>query len=135
MIENQREIVIQEKNRDKGKKFIITAMSTYDTEMIALKIIFHLMNTDAKLPENVDEMGFSELAEFGIDAFRKLDFEKVKPILDEMWDKCLLFKPSENAPARPLVYDGSDIQEVSTRIKLRMEIIKLHKDFYATAAQ
>jgi hypothetical protein len=135
MIDNKRTIVIQDKNRDKGKTFIITAMSAYDTEIISLKIFFLLMNTGVKLPDGVEEMGFSEIASLGLDAFSKLEFEKTRPILEEMWDKCLMFKPSEGAPERPLTYDQSDIQEVKTRIKLRMEIIKLHKDFYTAGDQ
>jgi hypothetical protein len=122
-------VIIDDKGRDYGKEFIITEMSSYSAERWALKALSALIKAGFEIPD--ETAGMAGIATAGFEAIGKLDFEIAEPLLDEMFD-CIKIKPSEKAPARNLIDD--DIEEIKTRIKLRMEVFKLHLGFSEAAA-
>ena len=61
----------------------------------------------------------------------KIPFESAKPLLDEMMT-CVQIMPSSNVK-RKLIEE--DIEEVSTRLKLRKEIWDLHISFFLEEKQ
>jgi hypothetical protein len=69
----------------------------------------------------------------GWKAFGGLPWDLAEPLLDEMMT-CVKAMPDLNRPGvtRPLV--DTDIEEIGTRIKMRMAIFKLHVDFSPAAA-
>jgi hypothetical protein len=117
-------IIIDDKGRDYGKEFVITEMSSYAAERWALKALSALIKAGFEIPD--ETAGMAGIATAGFEAIGKLDFEIAEPLLDEMFD-CIKIKPSEKAPPRNLIDD--DIEEIKTRIKLRMEVFKLHLGF------
>jgi len=78
-------------------------------------------------------MGMHEMARIGLGMLTKVDPVDAKPLLDELM-KCvkIIPDPSNRNIVRSLV--DSDIEEVSTRLKLRAEVFKLHVGFSQAAA-
>lgn len=124
--------VVSEEGRDKGKTFVITEMPASKAEAWAVKAILALMEGDVQIPEGFERMGMAGMAEIGIRALSGLKWEVAEPLLDEMW-KCVQIIPDPSRPTiiRDLIEE--DIEEVMTRIKIRLEIWNLHTDFLNAA--
>ena len=119
---------VQDEGRDKGKVFVITEMSASQAESWASRAILALMAGGVELPEGFDRFGMAGIAELGIKALARLKWEDAQPLLDEMW-ACVQILPN---PAKPNIIRAlieEDIEEVATRVKLRMEIWSLHVGF------
>ena len=123
-------IVDDKPNRDLGKTFILTEMSAYQAEHWAARVLFALMNGGAEIPEEIASAGMAGIAAIGIKALGNLPYATAKPLLDEMFD-CVTLDCGKNI-TRALIDD--DIEEVSTRLKIRTELLKLHIDFFMNAA-
>jgi len=124
--------VVSEEGRDKGKTFVITEMPASKAESWAVKAILALMEGDVQIPAGFERMGMAGIAEIGIRALSGLKWEVAEPLLNEMW-KCVQIMPD---PSRPMVIRDlieEDIEEVMTRIKIRLEIWNLHTDFLSAA--
>lgn len=120
--------------RDKGKVFKLTEMSSAQAERWAMRALLAVMKSNPNIPDNFDKLGMSGMAELGIKAISGLDWETAEPLLEEMMS-CVQFIPD---PAKPQViralFEG-DIEEIQTRFKLRMEVFKLHTDFFKAAGK
>ena len=120
---------IQDDGRDKGKMFVLTEMPASRAESWAMRAILALMAGGVDMPEGFENLGMSGMAEVGIRAISGLKWEVAEPLLDEMWS-CVQFVPD---PAKPHVVRNlieEDIEEIQTRIKIRMEVWKLHIGFF-----
>lgn len=124
---------VEEDNRDAGKTFLITEMAAAQAESWAMRALLALMAGDVDLPRIDPALGMVGMAEVGIKALAKLNWEVAEPLLDEMWT-CIEFVPDAKKPhvKRPLI--DSDIEEVKTRLRLRLEVLKLHLDFLKAVA-
>ena len=122
-------ITIDDAGRDKGKVFVLTEMSAYQSENWAARAIFAMMNAGVDIPDNIAEAGLAGVAALGVKSLTKVSFEAAKPLLDEMLD-CVTIQPSPNV-TRALV--ESDIEEVATLLRLRKEVLALHLDFFISA--
>lgn len=127
--------------RDKGKGFLITEMSADKAERWALKALLALANGGAKLPDGVLDAGMAGIASMAgavVLSLRHLQgtrYEDVAELLDEMME-CVRFQPpgttSDGLPLpSQMLFEGDNcqIEEVSTRIKLRWEVLQVHVDF------
>lgn len=123
------EVIIQDDNRDKGKRFKITEMSAHGAEEWAIRAIFAMMNAGIDIPDDAESSGFAGIASMGLQALGKVPFEQAKPLLDSMME-CVQIMPNPNDSTiiRNLIDD--DIEEISTRIRLRKAIWDLHTDFF-----
>jgi hypothetical protein len=125
---------VTEKNRDEGKTFLITEMSAAQGESWAMRTLMALMSSNVDIPPNYQKLGMAALATMGFKALSGLKWETAEPLLQEMMD-CVKFIPDARKPSliRPLLEshdpDNADIEEVSTRVNLRLEVWKLHTDF------
>ena len=79
------------------------------------------------------EKGMAGMAEVGIKALSGLKWEVAEPLLAEMW-QCVQIMPDPSKPhvVRNLIEE--DIEEISTRVKLRAEVWKLHTGFLKAVA-
>lgn len=129
-------VVITADGRDKGKHFIITEMSSSQGEEFAMRLFFALGQSGAEIPPGVENMGFAGAITIGIRAFSGLPWHLAKPLLDELF-QCVSYLPE---PSQPLIVRGSapgsvgpmieeDIEEITTRLRLREEVIALHTGF------
>lgn len=119
---------VTDEGRDQGKLFLITEMSAQQSEGWAMRVLLALMANNVDLPDNFEALGMAGLAELGLKSLSGLQWETAKPLLAEML-QCveIIPDPSKTHVHRPLV--ESDIEEVMTRLNLRMEVFKLHVDF------
>jgi len=115
---------IDKPGRDFGKVFVITEMSAWDAEQWATEAIFAMMNAGVEIPEGIAEAGLAGLAALGISALTKVAYSQAKPLLDRMMS-CVQI---QLAIIRPLIED--DIEEVSTLLELRKEVLNLHLSFF-----
>ncbi|MEX3614235.1 MAG: hypothetical protein VB141_10900 [Burkholderia gladioli] len=122
-------ITIDAEGRDKGKVFVITELSAYDSEEWAGRALFALMNAGVEIPENIAEAGLAGVAALGIQSLTRLPFEAAKPLLDKMLE-CIQIQPSSSV-VRNLI--EGDVEEVATLIRLRKEVLGLHLDFFTRA--
>jgi hypothetical protein len=125
-------VKITDDNRDKGKAFLITEMSATQGEAWAMRAILALMAGDVELPEGFERMGMAGIAEVGLKALSGLHWEVAEPLLADMM-ACVQFIPDplKQNVLRDLFEE--DIEEISTRVKLKAEVWKLHTDFLQAA--
>lgn len=119
---------VSSEGRDKGKEFIITELPAWEAEEWAIQAFLALASCGIEVPDDVKSAGFAALAGSMFDSIGKLDYQKAKPLLDKMMD-CVKFIPDPKRPnvTRALVPD--DIEEVKTRLELRLQVWKLHAAF------
>ena len=126
-------VTISSEGRDKGKTFVVKEMSADQGERWAMRALLALTNAGVQLPDGAAEAGMAGIAAAGIEALGKLQFAAVEPLLDEMWE-CVQYQPpdvkGQKLPTQNIFAgDGSQIEEIATRMQLRMEVLKLHVNF------
>lgn len=121
----------EDAGRDAGKTYVITEMSAAQAEDWAWRALLALGHAGFVMPDGLEAAGMAAMAVVGINSLINIQWAEAKPLLDEMIG-CVQFKPSEEAQVRPLFAD--DIEEVSTRVRLRKAVWDLHVDFSAAAA-
>jgi hypothetical protein len=124
---------VTDEGRDKGKVFLLTEMAASQAERWAVRAFLAMAKGGVELPDGAVESGFAGLASYGITLIGKLPFEDADVLMDEMF-QCITIIPNAANPniTRGLV--ESDIEEIGTRIKLRVAVFKLHADFSKAAA-
>lgn len=133
MARNTATYTVTDANRDNGKTFLITEMPAAQAEAWAMRAILALMDGKVELPEGIELEGMAGLAKLGIKALAGLRWEVAEPLMKEMFD-CIQIIPDPSRPqiVRPLI--DQDIEEITTRVKLRGEVWALHTGFSVTAA-
>jgi len=119
-------------NRDAGKVFRIREMPAMQAEKWAMRALMAIARSGADIGAAVGG-GMQELAGAGLQALMSLRFEDAEPLLDEMME-CVSIRPDPRNPQidRPLTPD--DIEEVSTMLALRSEVLHLHTGFSVAGA-
>lgn len=117
------DVKIDQENRDKGKTFVVTEMAAEQAEWWAFRVMQALIGADAGMSF---DQPLAKLARAGIQAIGRIPADQAKPIFDEMM-ACVSVRLPDGG-SRPLLPD--DIEEVSTRFKLRVEVGKMHLDFF-----
>lgn len=112
-------------NRDAGKTYLLTEMPAEQAERWAMRAMLSMMNNGAQIPQEVASAGMAGLAALGPQAFTLMDFATADILMREMFE-CVQIVPPSGVPRR-LVAD--DIEEVATRVKLRLELFALHTGF------
>lgn len=125
---------VADTGRDHDKAFLLTEMPASKAEKWAARAMFAMASNGIEIPDDVMNAGFAGLATFGVSLMGKLPFDVADVLLDEMF-ACVVRVPNIDKPnvTRALIED--DIEEVLTRVKLRMELFKLHADFFPTAGR
>lgn len=123
-------VTISAEGRDKGKTYRITEMSADAAEWWAVRALLALGKSGVDLPGDPMSVGAQALAQVGFEALFKLDPDDVKPLFDEMW-RCIDIVPDPKRPevTVPIGVGQDDIEEVTTRAQLRMEVFTLHTGF------
>lgn len=117
--------------RDEGKTFVITEMAATPAEKWAARALLALGHAGFNIPPDMAAAGMAAMALVGINSLMNVNWGEAEPLLDEMM-QCVRVKPSEMADPRPLI--ETDIEEVSTRVRLRKAVWDLHVDFSSAGA-
>lgn len=119
--------------RDQGKAFLITEMSSAQSEEWAARALFTAMNCGVEIPDELLSSGLAGLAAIGVKSLARVPFDMAKPLFDQMMECVQIIPDRANAEfVRPLIDD--DIEEVGTRLMLRKATLDLHMDFFRVAA-
>ena len=123
-------VTIAAEGRDTGKVFKLVEMPAMQAEKWATRALLALMRSGVEVPDNIASAGLAGVATMGVRAFGGLAFADAEPLLDEMLT-CCAFQPDPNAPFNlirgPMMI--SQIEEVSTILRLREEVLSLHLGF------
>lgn len=119
-------------NRDAGKCFLLREMPAAQAEKWAARALLAIANGGVEIPPEVLEMGAAAVMAAGFRALMTMAFADAEPLLDEMM-ACVSLVPDRTKPdvVRPL--DSEDIEEVSTRLQIRAELVELHTGFSIAA--
>lgn len=115
-------------NRDVGKTFRITEMSAFDAEVWAQRAMLAMAQSGVPISEEVIRAGLGAVAAVGMRALLTMAFDDAKPLLDEMM-KCVVFIPDRTKGDVTLPLDDIIVEEVSTLLALRAEVIEIHTGF------
>lgn len=132
MARNTLNYTVTDEGRDNGKTFVLTEMPASRAEAWAMRALLALMAGGVEMPDGFENLGMAGMAEMGIRAISGLKWEVAEPLLDEMWS-CVQIMPDPTKPHVVRNLCESDIEEIPTRIKLRMEVWKLHVGFFKSA--
>jgi hypothetical protein len=143
MARRTKTVTIAAENRDKGKTFLLTEMPPRQAEKWATRALLALSKSGrVELPDDFRELlatgGLPALAAIGMGAIAAIHFDEAEPLMDEMFS-CAAFVPdpskidqmTQQPIVRPIRED--DIEEVSTILYLRNEVIELHLGFSIAA--
>lgn len=127
------DLTIAETGRDAGKMFRLTEMSASASEKWAAKAFLALARSGVDIPDNISSAGLAGVAALGVKALGGMSFQDAEPLMDEMF-RCVqrVTDPARPMFVRALIED--DIEEVATRLKIRMELFRLHVDFFTIGA-
>ena len=122
-------VKVEKEGRDLGKQFLLTEMPVYKAEKWGMRALLALAK--AGLTDMDPTEGISAISQIGLGAIGNLPWEDAEPLLDEMMSCVKRVTPA--GPARDLVEGADDIEEMSTMLMLRKEILGLHFDFFSDA--
>lgn len=115
-------------NRDVGKAFRITEMSAYDAEVWAQRALLAMAQSGVPISEEVIRAGLGAVTAVGLRALLTMGFADARPLLDEMMT-CVEFIPDRSKADIARRPDAEDIEELSTLLALRAEVVELHTGF------
>lgn len=118
-----------EGSRDKGKTYLLTELSAEEGEDWLFAFIMAAARSGVMLPPNLQEIGLAGVATLSLQALGGMRMDEARPLLDKMFS-CVQFVSSKGI-TRALEKD--DIEEVSTRLRLRKEVVELHTGFFERA--
>jgi len=125
---------VTKEGRDLGKTFVITEMPASRAEAWATRALLALMAGGVELPDGFERMGMAGMAEVGIKAISGLKWEVAEPLLAEMFE-CVQIMPDKSKPSIVRDLIEQDIEEIVTRLDLRMEVWNLHTGFFQAVVQ
>lgn len=115
--------------RDSGKQFSLTEWPASKTEQWILRAVFGLGKAGVEIPQEILQLGAAPTAYFiGMNAI-KLPSRLGIRLANELME-CV--QKVEEKITRSLV--ENDIEDVSTRLKLKMEVLKLTFGFFGFVA-
>jgi len=114
-------------NRDAGKKYLLTEMPATQAEKWAMRTLMAMASSGIQVPKEAMQAGMKGVARMGIQAMGGMRWELAEPLMDEMFECVSIPLKAGSLLSRPLVEE--DIEEVSTRLKLRLELLELHLGF------
>jgi len=122
-------ITIADDNRDKGKTFLITEMPASHVEWWATRALQALARSGVELPDNIADAGLAGIAVIGLKGLGNMSTIDTKELMDEMF-ACIEIRPDPmHHPDLKRKLIESDIEEITTRLRLRREVLELHLGF------
>jgi hypothetical protein len=136
-------VTIKVEGRDTGKTYLITEMPPRVGEKWAARALFALGKAGhGEMPEGyreeLERAGMAGIAAIGVRALTSMDFADAEPLLDEMLT-CVTFVPDpgkiDQTTMKPIARTliESDIEEISTILTLRSEVLEVHTGFSIAA--
>ena len=118
--------------RDAGKTYRITEMTPERGEWFAMRALMLIVSAGNDMPD-VSSGNMAALASVGIKNLFKCDPEKLKPLWEELTE-CWSFVPDKGKNFARNLVEG-DIEDVSTRLVLRIKTLEMHLNFFMVGIQ
>jgi hypothetical protein len=134
MARKSKTVLVTAEGRDQGKFYLLTEMPVYKAEKWAARALLAVSSVIGADATADPAEGFGGLANINFSDLSKVPFELAEPLLDEMME-CVKFcpNPSDLNVTRAVLPEGDDIEELSTMLTLRKEILGLHFNFFTRA--
>jgi len=125
----RKEITIDIQDRDQTLTFRVREMPATKLESWIIRALVLVAGSGARVPGGADiKAAGAFLAEKGLAALGNVDFEKAKPLLDELLGCCSRVIERMEERCTPESVDAY-ILDVATLFRLRMEALKLNLGF------
>jgi hypothetical protein len=135
MARREVKVTITAEGRDNGKVFVLKEMSADQAEWWATRAFLALTNAGASIPDGARQAGMAGFALMGLESLYQLRAEVLKPLMDEMFE-CVRYEHNPSHPLQPIAAgEASQIEEVATRLKLRIDLFELHTGFVGLASK
>lgn len=131
MARKTKQLTIDAEGRDAGKIFLLTEMPASRAEKWATRALLAMARSGEDISQDAIKAGFLAVMLVGVHKLLSMDFADAEPLLDEMMACVEALPGGPGGVARPLIED--DIEEVSTRLLLRSEVLELHVGFSVIA--
>ena len=115
--------------RDAGKTFLLTEMPCDQGMKWGARAVLALINAGVTLPDGSGNLGFAGLIGMAFKELRNgIKWDDLEPLVDDLMD-CVKIVPNidNKSVTRSLI--STDIEEISTMLKLQSEVFKLHVNF------
>jgi hypothetical protein len=123
----------EKENRDAGKSFLLTEVSAVLAEEWGLRAMMALGTSGIIVPQEIADAGLIGFALIGYQAFMGAREDAVLPLWREMLPACVQSKPpaGENSAGATILIPWNEmlVEEVSTLMLLRQQILELHVGF------
>jgi len=122
-------ITITADGRDKGKVFVIEEKSAVQAEKWATRALLAMARSGVDIGDATGA-GVRGVMALGIKALFGMSFDDAEPLLDEMMT-CVSWQVDPKRPeaSTRALMTPDDIEEVSTLLRLRSEVVELHTGF------
>lgn len=121
-------LTIDTPGRDVNKTFYVKEMSATKAERWATRALLALLKSGVEVPEDIAQAGLAGVAAMGLRAFGGIDFADAEPLLAEML-ACVQIIPDASRPMVKRAIIEDDIEEVTTLLRLREEVLSIHLGF------
>lgn len=130
----RKEKTITIKDRDNELTIYIIEMPATRTEAWINRLLCVLASSGIEVPKGANMSGaVSHLSKVGAAALNNLDYEKIRPLYDELMGCCEnVLSNGDKVKLTPETVDAV-IEDFTTLYKLRMEVLKLHFGFFSSA--
>lgn len=130
-------VTITDDNRDKGKVFVITEMPAAQAEEWFTRALMLVTRAGVDVPPNIFQHGAMGFAVMGIGAvlagLGKAPWPDVKPLMDELFACVAIRSPNGTQTISERFLVDGQIEEFTTRFKLREEVLSMHLGFSIAA--
>ena len=128
----RKETTITLEDRGKQLTFKVREMSATALEGWIMRAILCLSSAGEDIPAEGGIEGIGAyIKTHGLGALAKLDYEKAKPLLDELLGCCSRVMDKAEEKVTPENADAY-IEDVTTLFKLRMEALKMNLSFFSS---
>jgi hypothetical protein len=132
-------IVIEDDNRDKGKEFLITELSSYEAEQWVWQLLPVLAASGIEVNDDTLKGGFASIMALGAASILRMPYGFVKSLLDQMLP-CIKYQHYDTqghaVPPVPIAMNAQcQVEELSTWFKLRKAVLDLHIHPLSAAAK
>lgn len=129
----RKEKTITVTDRDNELTIHITEMPATRTEAWINRLLCVLASSGIEGPKGTNMSGaVSHLSKVGAAALNNLDYEKIRPLYDELMGCCEnVLSNGTKVKLTPETVDAV-IEDFTTLYKLRMEVLKLHFGFFSS---
>lgn len=118
-------VTIDTPGRDYGKTFAVVEASPVETEDWCARVLIAMKQADVKVPSDIAKMNPRDLVMTALHNFGQSGWGGAKTLLREMLTRVFVV-PDPGAPFLMRDLGSDDIEELTTLIELRLEVVKLH---------